>query len=403
MRILHVTRETTGDRRFGLGRSLLPLTDALRARGHTVRYLTQEDLTPRAQALVTRLANGLALALAPVYGEAARGSALAWAERINIGRLAAKLAGSEGWEVVHLHDPWMAWAYRRAWAWHRPLRGTRWGFTQHGFGCYAQATLEEGLPYSPALLRHMRRLENSAASQANWVVCPTEDSRLQLARDLTRLQPPVNWHTIPHAKPLLTLPARAAARQALGLADEQTLVLAMGRINPVKRMLQIVQACVAMPPTPDAATTTARPLRLVLLAAAGDEAPLRACAAQASHIELQIVLAEEVAPYLAAADLYVSASRNESFGLANLEAMVAGLPMLCTAVGGVPEVTGGAAWLIPGGEEGLVARMATALQAMLLNPLLRQTLAAAAYRRGVSWPTAALIAERYEHVYLSRA
>ena len=403
MRILHVTRETAGDRRFGLGRSLLPVTDALRSRGHEVRYLTQEDLTPRAQALVGRLAHGLGQTLGPFYGDAARVSALAWAERINIGRLAAKLAGREGWEVVHLHDPWMAWAYRRAWAWHGPRPGTRWGFTQHGFGCFAQATMEEGLPYSPALLRHMRGLEQAVVRQAHWVVCPTEDSRQQLARDLVWLQPPPHWHAIPHSKPLWTLPARAVARQALGLAEGQTLVLAMGRINPVKRLQQIVQACAAIPPVSGVASLPSQPLRLVLLAADGDESSLRACAARAPHIELQITFVEDVKPYLAAADVYMSASRNESFGLANLEAMIAGLPMLCTAVGGVPEVTGGAAWLVPGGEEGLVTRLTAALHALLSDPLQRQTLATAAHQRGAAWPTADAIAERYEHVYLGRA
>ncbi len=425
LRILHVTRETAGDRRFGIGRSLLPVTEALRARGHEVRYLTQEDLTPRSRTFVPQLAHHLAQATGPLYGDAARVSALAWAERLNIGRLAAKLGAHEGWNVVHLHDPWMAWAYRRAGLWHRPRPGTRWGLTQHGFGCYANATLEEGLPYSPALLRHMRGLEKSVVARADWVICPTEDSRQQLARDLGWLQPLPRWHAVPHAKPVLNLPSRAQARQALGLVDGQTMVLAVGRINPVKRMQHIVQAVAALPwPLPAALAAaplasfpfasspfppstlaplppSPSPLRLVLLAAAGDEAELRRAAAQAPQLDLQILLAEDVAPYLAAADLYVSAARNESFGLANLEAMVAGLPMVCTAVGGVPEVTGGAAWLVPGGEADLVARLTQALQALLANSAQRQALAAAARRRGAAWPTADRIAERYEQVYLA--
>ena len=102
---------------------------------------------------------------------------------------------------------------------------------------------------------------------------------------------------------------------------------------------------------------------------------------------------------MAAADLYVSAARNESFGLANLEAMVAGLPMVCTAVGGVPEVTGGTAWLVPGGDDGLAAQLAEAIQALLEKATLRQWLAAAARRRGAAWPTGVEVARRYEAVY----
>ena len=399
LRILHVTRETAGDRRFGIGRSLLPVVEALRQRGHAVRYLTQEDLSPRGRAWVPRLAHQLAQLSGPFYGDAARVSALAWAERLNIGRLAAKVASREGWNRVHLHDPWIACAYRWARAWHRALPGTRWGFTQHGFGCYAVATMEEGLPYSPALLRHMRRLESGVARQAHWVICPTEDARQQLTRDLGWLQPSPRWFAIPHAKPALNLPDRSAARQALNLAEGQVMVLAVGRINPVKRMQHIVQAVAALPPNPSGPL----PLRLTLLAAAGDDSALRQAAAQAPHMELQLLLADDVAQYLAAADLYVSAARNESFGLANLEAMVAGLPMVCTAVGGVPEVTGGAAWLVPGGERGLVELLTQALQALLTNSAHRQALAAAAGRRGASWPSAAATAQRYEQVYLGQA
>ena len=46
----------------------------------------------------------------------------------------------------------------------------------------------------------------------------------------------------------------------------------------------------------------------------------------------------DVLDLLAAFDLFVAASVEESFGLAILEAMVAGLPVVATAVGGIPEV-----------------------------------------------------------------
>ncbi len=315
--------------------------------------------------------------------------ALAWAERLNIGRLAAKLARAKQVDVVHLHDPWIAWGYRRACWWHWPARPTRWGFTEHGFGCYADATHEEGLPYTPMLLRWLRGLEARLAGQAHWVLCPTEAGRWQLARDLARPMPLPNWHAVHHARPRLNLPSRAAARQALGLQDDLPVVLAVGRINPVKRLDAVVQACARVPGT----------LKLILLAAAGDEAPLRALAAGAPQLLFDIRLADDVGPYLAAADVYVSAARNESFGLANLEAMVAGLPMICTAVGGAPEVTGGCAWLVPGGQDDLVAHLASALQVLLQNTPLRLALAEAARQRGGHWLTPDQAAQCYEAIY----
>ncbi len=39
--VLMVTREMSGDRRYGLGRSLMPIVDALMDKGWHVRYLCQ--------------------------------------------------------------------------------------------------------------------------------------------------------------------------------------------------------------------------------------------------------------------------------------------------------------------------------------------------------------------------
>jgi glycosyltransferase involved in cell wall biosynthesis len=47
---------------------------------------------------------------------------------------------------------------------------------------------------------------------------------------------------------------------------------------------------------------------------------------------------DEVAPLMAALDVYVSASRTESFGLAMVEAMAAGLPVVATATEGALEI-----------------------------------------------------------------
>lgn len=389
MRILHVTRETAGDRLFGIGRSLLPVTDALQARGHLVQYLTQEDLGPRSRAALQPLARWLGRVGGLVFGDVAQGVALAWAERLNIGRVAALMASRQRFDIVHLHDPWMAWGYTRACLVHRAPAARRWGFTEHGFGAYANATWEEGLPCTPKLMRWLRRLEAKTARRADFVLCPTVSAREQLARDLSLTEAPAHWHAVPHPRPTLLLPERHAARQALGLADTTLHVLAVGRINPVKRLDAIVRACVQL----------RRPLRLSLLAGGGDPASLQALAAGAPGLDLQVQVVDDVAPHLAAADLYVSAAVNESFGMANLEAMLAGLPAVCTAVGGVPEVTGGTVWLVPGADAALPEQLALALAALADDPSLRERLAAAAAERGSRWPRAAQIGERYEAIY----
>src|SRR5207248_11132696 len=47
---------------------------------------------------------------------------------------------------------------------------------------------------------------------------------------------------------------------------------------------------------------------------------------------------EAVAPLLSAADLFLIPSQSESFGLSALEALASGVPVVGSAVGGLPEV-----------------------------------------------------------------
>ncbi|MBU1660371.1 MAG: glycosyltransferase, partial [Chloroflexi bacterium] len=55
----------------------------------------------------------------------------------------------------------------------------------------------------------------------------------------------------------------------------------------------------------------------------------------------------DVPRLLAASDIYVNASHREGLPLAILEAMSAGLPVVATGVGGVPELVGGRGILVP--------------------------------------------------------
>lgn len=63
------------------------------------------------------------------------------------------------------------------------------------------------------------------------------------------------------------------------------------------------------------------------------------------------------APYIAAADLLVVPSSWESLPITPLEAMACGVPVLATAVGGMPEAVeeGRTGWLVPAGDEDALA------------------------------------------------
>lgn len=93
---------------------------------------------------------------------------------------------------------------------------------------------------------------------------------------------------------------------------------------------------------------------------------------------------DDPARLLAGALLLVLPSRYEGFGFPPLEAMAAGVPVLATRAGSLPEVLGDAACLVPVGERGALAQ---ALDALLGDPAARERLVAAGYRQvaGFRW------------------
>ena len=73
------------------------------------------------------------------------------------------------------------------------------------------------------------------------------------------------------------------------------------------------------------------------------------------------------------ADLLVHPSHEEGLGQAVLEALLAGLPVVAAAAGGLPESVGGVGWLVPPRRP---TRLAKALRQALSAPSARERLAA---------------------------
>jgi glycosyltransferase involved in cell wall biosynthesis len=98
------------------------------------------------------------------------------------------------------------------------------------------------------------------------------------------------------------------------------------------------------------------------------------------HIHL-VGAVPHAARYLRAADVFVLPSRSEAFGYAVLEAAVAGVPVIASRVGGIPEI-------IHHEREGLlvqsgdVSALAAALSRLLSDQTLRNRLGEAGLLRG---------------------
>ncbi|MEY4764599.1 MAG: hypothetical protein RI907_1272 [Pseudomonadota bacterium] len=106
----------------------------------------------------------------------------------------------------------------------------------------------------------------------------------------------------------------------------------------------------------------------------------------------------DVQRILPAFDAYVLSSRREALGLSQIEAMAAGLPVVATAVGGVPEV-------VQDGLSGIVvppndaAALATAVQRLLEDPALAQRMGEAGRARYLAHFTADTMVQRTLALY----
>ena len=138
----------------------------------------------------------------------------------------------------------------------------------------------------------------------------------------------------------------------------------------------------------------------VMLIGSGPLEPEIRAAIKSAGLESQVIMTGNI-PYaealrhIAAADLFVSPSSQEGFGLAIAEAMALGVPVVAVAVGSVPEVVeDGVSGLLvsPGGPD----LLAEAVARVLADRNLRRTIGAAAQERIQKRFTPPVIAERWE-------
>lgn len=384
MKILHVTREIGSDVRYGLRKSLLPLIEGMEARGHTVRLLDQAACAAIPAGRFPRRVGRWLEQLATLYfGPSAHASMPLVSERVRVGWYAARLAADEGFTHVHCHDPVIAAAYRRFAPWYGA--SACWGITAHGFGRYVQRY--EWVDVADSVLHFMQEWEFGAACTADWVIAPSQRGLSQMAVDLGLPKIPPRWHCVYHPRPSIIAHGREAARARLGLEAKESVIVAVGQIIPMKRFDLLLAAVACLDPV-------LRPTVIIL--GEGDSAALFAQAQTLGlAAKLRLEVTDDIGLYLAAADVYVSVSATESFGMANCEAMVAGLPAVCTAVGAVPEIVGDGAWLVGDAPQ----QIADAIATLLADSQIRAVWAERSRQRAETWPDAQEVTAAVEAIY----
>jgi glycosyltransferase involved in cell wall biosynthesis len=187
---------------------------------------------------------------------------------------------------------------------------------------------------------------------------------------------------------------RAQWRQAHGIEPRATVLTHIGRFAFQKNHALLVEAF--------AQVRSDAPLYLLLVGGGELENTVRD---QVAALGLQervrfLGVRADVADILRASDVFVLSSRWEGNPMSVMEAMAAGLPVVSTAVGGVPELVreGVTGLLVPSEDAGALAQ---AMQALVDDPVRRQAMGAAARQHAVAHFDIRHTVRMYEELYES--
>jgi glycosyltransferase involved in cell wall biosynthesis len=265
--------------------------------------------------------------------------------------------------VVTLHDTWLMSGHCAY-----TLECERW---RSGCGSCPHLDTPPAVPVDRTAANWARKREILSRSRLH-VVGPSRWI-LDRAADSILARGAVEMRHIPNGvdQRVFRPGARHAARQELFIPDEPfVLVFAATHGNPYKDEATIAAALPAI-----AARVAPRRVLFISLGAEAGEAPTQGAEVLAVPF---VSDPRRVALYLQAADLVLHAAHAENHPLAVLEAQSCGIPVVATAIGGVPEtlVDGETGVLVPHADP---AALAEAASAILLDDPRRDAMGAAAF------------------------
>ena len=261
-----------------------------------------------------------------------------------------------GADLVHGHGLKAGWlGLPIAWMYRVPLVVT-----------WHNAVLGDGL--APTAVRQMQR---AVALGANLTLAASSDLVAQARRLGARAR------LSPIAAPVLPPPSmsREDQRWVLGADSQDTVILTVSRLAPQKNLGMVLDIAAAVRNRPD--------LRFVVVGDGPEQSKLQR---RISNEWLQVRLlgrSDDMGSLLASADLALLTSTWEARALVAQEALLAGVPLISTRVGGIEELVGSAAVLVPPGDVEQAARQIVALAD---NPAERRRLREAGLRQAATWP-----------------
>lgn len=297
-----------------------------------------------------------------------------------LARVLARSAARFGADVLHCHQ-YSPFVYGRLAS--LVLPAARVIYTEHG-------------RHSDAPPSRKRRLVNRfLAAGVEHLYAVSHDLRRHMLAEGLPGRVGVIWNGI-DVGPVPAPERRAAGRAALDAGDRDIVIGSVGRLDPVKDYVTLVDAF--------ASARAGDPRLRLCIVGDGPERPRLEAAIASAGLGSSAVLAghrDDARTLMAGFDLYVNSSISEGVSLTLLEAMAARLPIVATAVGGTPEV-------VVGDETGLLVAprsaeaLARAITALTSDTTRARAFADAGHRRVLQHFTLDRMVESYARLYEGR-
>lgn len=174
-------------------------------------------------------------------------------------------------------------------------------------------------------------------------------------------------------------------RKQMGFADDDFVIAYSGRVNSDKGIAELIDALIKL--------KGKERIKLMIIGgpffgnAGNEDAFVRSLKEQGERIKDRIVFTgfipyKDVPNYLHLADMAALPSMwDEPFGLTIVEALAAGLPLVTTRSGGIPEICEGVATIVD--RKDVVSNLATAILDLYEHPEKRKQMATASPERAI--------------------
>jgi glycosyltransferase involved in cell wall biosynthesis len=287
------------------------------------------------------------------------------------------LLGSGHYDIVHLHSPYVAGLARLVIRTLPASRRPRVVSTEHNV--WSSHT------------RSTRALNAATFPLGDAWLAVSDEVRASIPERL-RGRVEVVVHGIVLADVASTAAARESVRAELAIQPGEVVVATVANFRAQKAYPDLLAAARLL-------ADHNVPARFVIIGQGPLEAEIRALRAslQLEHSVDLLGFRPDVLRILAGCDLFALASHYEGYPIAIMEALAAGLPIVATAVGGVPDG-------VHDGVEGLLIPprrpelLADAIEALVRDPQRRAAMSVAAAERGRGYDIESAV-RRIEQIY----